>query len=391
MQSPRSNDVLTAPPAPAPHPLRQLLYRPIIFRQPERVVHPPSWLEHIPFAFWIVDVLRPDVIVELGTQSGDSYAAFAQAVQMTGLAAKTYAIDTWKGDAHAGFYDESVFTEWVAYHDARFSSFSRLIRSTFEEAAAYFGDGGIDLLHLDGCHTYDAARADFEMWRGKMSPRGVVLMHDTNVRERDFGVWQLFAELSREYASFEFLHGHGLGVVAVGSEMPDALRWLLGHASADPGDVRAIRECFAHLGGAIGTRFTAAAIEHQLRHELETRGVAAAETAQRLAEVSIQLETTSAERRDLENAVALKDQVIADLRSIVAERESVLRSLEASVRERTERVEILEGNLASEVEHRQRAEAERDDLSNATRAGQLGTAIQSGIKGLESGPRKRRR
>ena len=49
------------------------------------MVHPPSWLEHVPFAFWMVEAARPRVFVELGTQSGNSYAAFAQAMQVLEL------------------------------------------------------------------------------------------------------------------------------------------------------------------------------------------------------------------------------------------------------------------------------------------------------------------
>jgi hypothetical protein len=126
------------------------LYRPIVFTEPDRSVDPPSWLEHIPFAFWIVEAVQPDIFVELGTHSGNSYSAFAQAVQALRLPTACYAIDTWAGDAHSGLYAESVFAEWRDYHEAHFSGFSRLIRASFADALKSFTDGSIDLLHLDG-------------------------------------------------------------------------------------------------------------------------------------------------------------------------------------------------------------------------------------------------
>ena len=157
--------------------------RPIVFSRPLRLVEPTSWVPHIPFAFWLVETLRPQTVVELGTQSGNSFSAMAQAVLQLQLGASCYAVDTWEGDPHTGGYGEEVFTEWSAFHDQQFGAFSRLVRSTFDEALSKFPDGSIDLLHIDGFHTYDAVRHDFESWLPKLSARSVVILHDTNVRE----------------------------------------------------------------------------------------------------------------------------------------------------------------------------------------------------------------
>src|SRR5436189_6218299 len=91
------------------------LFRPVVFEHPDRLVPPPSWIGHIPFAFWIVEVFRPSLFVELGTHSGNSYSAFAQAVQQLKLPTQCYAIDTWRGDEHAEFYSEKVFEDYSRY------------------------------------------------------------------------------------------------------------------------------------------------------------------------------------------------------------------------------------------------------------------------------------
>src|SRR5918993_2647958 len=134
----------------------RFLYRPIMFHAPERAVDPPSWLDHTPFAFWIIDALQPATFVELGCHSGNSYSSFAQAVQTLGLQTSCYAVDTWRGDPHSGVFDDSVFHEWSEYHGRRFSTFSSLIRATFDEALEHFPAASIDLLHIDGYHTYAA-------------------------------------------------------------------------------------------------------------------------------------------------------------------------------------------------------------------------------------------
>ena len=56
----------------------------VSFWHPDRVKL-PAWAEHVPFAFWLTEALNPGLLVELGTHSGTSYAAFCQAVQALGL------------------------------------------------------------------------------------------------------------------------------------------------------------------------------------------------------------------------------------------------------------------------------------------------------------------
>jgi hypothetical protein len=207
-----------------------------------------AWLEHAPFAFWLVQASRPRAIVELGTHFGFSYLVFCQAVAQLGLPARCHAIDTWEGDAHSGYYGNEVFLQLNSVNQEHYGSFSRLMRARFDQALAGFGNGEIDLLHIDGGHLYEDVLGDFVNWAPKLSDRAVVLFHDTNVRERDFGVWKLWVELSAKYPSFEFTHGNGLGVLGVGRNLPRALSPLF-HSRPETG--AAIRAAYARLGAAV--------------------------------------------------------------------------------------------------------------------------------------------
>jgi GT2 family glycosyltransferase len=207
-----------------------------------------AWLDHIPFAFALTELLQPRSFVELGVYAGDSYCAFCQAMQWLGVTARCHGIDAWQGDPNIGGVADDVYQELRAHHDPKYGSFSTLIRSTFQKAASRFAARSIDLLHIDGCHTYDAARQDWETWRPRLSERGVVLFHDTQVRRQDFGVWRLWEELSAVHPHVEFLHGHGLGVLLVGEEVPPTVRQL---ADLPAEEMEMMRGMYAALGRGV--------------------------------------------------------------------------------------------------------------------------------------------
>ena len=210
-----------------------------------------AWAEHAPFASWLIDAARPRTVLELGTHNGFSFFAMAEAARRLGLPTRFTAIDSWLGDDQAGFYGEEVFGEVSAIAERDYPGVTRLIRAYFADAAEQIDDGSIDLLHIDGRHGYDDVRADFEAYRHKLSERGVVIFHDTHEFQPGFGVHRLWGELAPTAPSFEFHHGHGLGVLAVGPNAPTAVLDFLAEADRDPDRVR---ETYRRLGAEVAMR-----------------------------------------------------------------------------------------------------------------------------------------
>lgn len=230
-----------------------------------------AWAEHAPFASWLIDAARPRTVLELGTHNGFSFFAMAEAARRLGLPTMLTAIDSWLGDDQAGFYGEEVFEEVTTIAARDYPTTTRLIRAYFGDAASQIEDGSIDLLHIDGRHGYDDVRADFDVYRGKLSDRGVVIFHDTHEFQPSFGVHRLWGELAPTAPSFEFHHGHGLGVLAVGAHAPTAVLDFLTEANRDP---ETVRETYHRLGIEVAARAEVPVLRQALatlRDEVQVR------------------------------------------------------------------------------------------------------------------------
>jgi methyltransferase family protein len=349
-----------------------------MFWRPERQTLSP-WLEHVPYAFWLVDVLRPRTVVELGTDRGASYFAICQAVKRLDLATSCFAVDPWKRDEQSGFCG---YYQFAAYHDQHYGTFSRLIRSTFDEALHHFDDGFIDLLHIDGLHTYDAVKYNYEEWLPKLSSNAVILFHNTNARYDDFSTFRFWSEVSRGKLHFEFLHSRGLGILGLGRHYPNALG-LLFKANEDRYLGSSIRETFALLGHSVRASCEKSALDRLIAErssEIDALRKALAhrenELAQFAAEVDHarrldeQLGATSERARiaESERAAAVDDAVMA--------RKIALEQLAAA--EERMKVAQARGNL-----DRARADAAEAGMKAAADAAEVAMKAAQSRSGLD--------
>jgi Methyltransferase domain len=212
-----------------------------LFALPDKLVA-TAWSGHIPFLFALFRLTRPRSFVELGVHLGASLIAACSATRLYGTSTLCFGVDTWNGDEHAGDYHETgdaIYRDLNNFVSERYG-FAKLFRSTFDDALKTFSDDSVDVLHIDGLHTYEAVKHDFQSWLPKLSSSGIVLFHDICVRERNFGVWKLWEEISGKYPSIEFYHSFGLGVLFVGKDQnPSSVKLIERWHDNAP-----FRECF---------------------------------------------------------------------------------------------------------------------------------------------------
>jgi len=179
------------------------------------------WNGHRRFAYDLVRFMRPKRIVELGTYWGTSFFAFCQAVKDFKLSTESVAIDTWVGDDHTGKYDSEAFETFSQIKNQLFSDIDiNVLKMHFDEALSNIDDGSVDLLHIDGCHEYDAVKKDFGSWLPKLMENAIVFFHDV-ADDVDYGSARFWKEISSKFPSFSFQHSWGLGVL-----LPKSQEWL---------------------------------------------------------------------------------------------------------------------------------------------------------------------
>lgn len=219
------------------------LDHPICFSQPLRLA-PTAGLAHVPFAMFLVEVMAPGVIVELGVDEGTLFCAYSQAVRQLRLSTRCFAIGNWpNGNGEPG--DSLSLANLRAHHDPLYGDFSQLIRIAPGEAHTNFENGAVDLLHISG-RSHDEAPGDWiKSWLPKMSNHGVIVLDSISLHDGESHVWKLWKRLKAEHPHFELVHERGLGVISVGASPSDQVKQLLG--TREP-DVSLIREFFRQQG-----------------------------------------------------------------------------------------------------------------------------------------------
>lgn len=80
------------------------------------------------------------------------------------------------------------------------------------------GDGKVDFLFIDGDHTYNGVKSDFEMYSGLVRPGGLIVFHDIckHAAEHNCQVDRFWHEVKNERHTHEFVHDWNQGAYGIG-------------------------------------------------------------------------------------------------------------------------------------------------------------------------------
>ncbi len=183
--------------------------------------YPTAWIGHADFAIELVQTFKPNVIVDLGVDYG--FSTFCLAYPNIG---NVYGIDWFQGDEMTGFRNtESLVAELYSEVKDKFGiSNIEFIKSDFAEAAKTWNKK-IDLLHIDGFHSYDAVKNDFENWIGFCNDDAIVIFHDVELFIDTVG--KFFAECD----GYKLINtgSCGLGILTKSEEKYNIIKNILGN------------------------------------------------------------------------------------------------------------------------------------------------------------------
>ena len=136
-----------------------------------------------------------------------------------------YGIDSFEGDEYAGYRDDSVYNLVLNKQEKlHLKDNVTFIKSYFDDVAKTW-DKKIDILHIDGDHSYESVKNDFETWSKFVNEDGVILLHDTcveNINGNEYGVKRFFEEI--DLPKCTFTHTFGLGVVSKNQKLIEMIQ-----------------------------------------------------------------------------------------------------------------------------------------------------------------------
>jgi len=308
------------------------------------------WEGHRDFAYDLLQFVRPERLVELGSQYGCSLFTFCQAVRDFKLNTEINAVDMWSGDIGAEITGEEVYalvqkTAATYYPEVKLN----LFQMCFDDARPSFADNSIDILHIDGGHTFEDVEHDFTTWLPKLKENGIVLFHDV-YSPIDQGSCDHWEKTKKEYdCYFDFTHSCGLGIL-----FPKGRYWYDRLEEAGffkyykdlyfyRSKYKYTQERFDELKGLYEERYRAIEQQSKMIDERDAR-IAADEKLVAEKDAAIENQSKMIDERDAriaadEKLVAEKDLAIANQAKMIDERDARIAADEKLVAEKDAAIE----------------------------------------------------
>jgi cephalosporin hydroxylase len=156
-------------------------------------------------------------ILEIGALFGGTLWYWSQVPGLELLVS----VDLPVGPEREDIYDDiqtsrTLWADWfpeTEFHDIQGNSHDK---ATVKQVESIIGKGLFDFAFIDGDHSYEGVKRDFELYKHLVKPGGIIAFHDTvqNGFRYEPGVVQFVGEIKWTYPWVEFFHWDGAGICA---------------------------------------------------------------------------------------------------------------------------------------------------------------------------------
>ena len=160
-----------------------------------------------------VGAIKPKVIVEIGVHLGHSMKAWQDAFKpkrMVGIDGET----------------NETIEDYIKSKrlKANFLIADSHDQSTLEAVSVYLGGEKVDFLFIDGDHSYEGVKQDYEMYSPLVRKGGIIAFHDAGITDHPlvdvYKYWRDVTAKNKPQAgkqNFDFIHqdSNGVGILYV--------------------------------------------------------------------------------------------------------------------------------------------------------------------------------
>ena len=170
----------------------------------------------------IVEARKPRTVVEIGTASGGTLFLWTRVVHPAGgiisldLPAGAFGggYPTWKMPLYRSF---AIPGQEI--HLLRVDSHKQ---ESVGQVKSILGERSIDFLFIDGDHTYDGIKQDFDLYSPLLAPTGLMAFHDIATEEghENYGVTRFWQEVKQGRNAIEIIEQPLRGFAGIGVLFP---------------------------------------------------------------------------------------------------------------------------------------------------------------------------
>ena len=166
----------------------------------------------------ILDEIRPKVVIEIGTARGATLFLFSRVASED---ATIISIDLPSGKFGGGYLRwkiplyKSFRLPRQKLHLIRADSHSQ---ETLEKVKLILSGREVDFLFIDGDHTYEGVKRDFEMYNPLVKEEGIIAFHDIVVHPLETGceVSKFWSEIKERYDYVEIIKDQNQNWAGIG-------------------------------------------------------------------------------------------------------------------------------------------------------------------------------